>query len=94
MKKYFNPLIAFMVLMFVSALAGMAQAVGVPVVETVKDNFLLDFLMENIEAIGLILTWLVIRLVPTRWKDPVLALVKWIISIIPDRKKGGGVHLK
>lgn len=94
MKKYFNSLIALMVLMFVSALVGMAQAVGVPVGEAVKENFLLDFFMENIETFSVLALWLVARLVPTRWKDPVLALITWLISIVPDKKAGGGKHLK
>lgn len=84
MKKYLLLLIAFLSV-------SVAIAAGVTP-EIVEENFLMDFLSANIEAIVIIVTWLVVRLVPTKWKDPVLMVINWLISIIPDKKSGGGSH--
>jgi hypothetical protein len=88
MKKLFKVLFSLMVVMIMAVFTAIAQ--GVEVVE--DGNFFMDFLTQNIEVIGVLVTWIVLRVVPTKWKDPLLSLINWLISIIPDKKSGGGKH--
>jgi hypothetical protein len=88
MKKLFKVLFSLMVVMIIAVFTAIAQ--GVEVVE--DGNFFMDFLTQNIEVIGVLVTWIVLRVVPTKWKDPLLSLINWLISIIPDKKSGGGKH--
>lgn len=90
MKKYLKFSLFVLSFLFVFVITTVAQSV-----DTVSEdvNFLMEFLSSNIEAIGVIVSWLVIRLIPTKWKDPVMMIVNWLISLVPDRKSGGGKHV-
>ena len=85
MKKYLL-LIAFLVAFIAPSFAQAVEAVAE------DSNFLIEFLSANYEAVAVITTWLVMRLIPTKWKDPVLMILNWLISLIPDKKSGGGSH--
>lgn len=85
MKKFIFMVIAFMMVFVMPALAE-------TVAEVEKESFFMEFLTANIEAISIVVTWLVVRLVPTKWKDPILMVINWLISLIPDKKSGGGKH--
>lgn len=56
-----------------------------------------EFLIENWQtilfAVVLPLAWSIVRLTPTKKDDKILKTIVTIINVIlPDRKKGGGVH--
>jgi len=55
-------------------------------------NVYLQFLFENYEYIVPVLIWLVYRFVPTKQSDIIVKAINWLISLIPDKKKGGGTH--
>ena len=86
-------LCAFIFIMMVAVVSGMAQAIGVDVPEK---QTLLQFLTENWEAILVAVIPLlefISRLWPTSKAGGITRKILDIIFFfIPDRKKGGGVH--
>ena len=89
MKKYFKFALMMLAFMVVFVFPSLAQVVE-PVVE--DGNFFMDFLAANYEVLAVALTWIIVRVVPTKWKDPILMILNWLISLIPDKKAGGGSH--
>lgn len=87
MKKLF----LFLIMMVVFLIPSLAQEAEVAI-EAVKSSFWLDLITENWEVISVLVIWLVNRIVPTKWRDPILTVVTWLLSLIPDKKTGGGKH--
>ena len=61
-----------------------------------KEN--LQFIVENWGSLlsGLMaFIWIIVRLTPTKKDDVVFGIIKKILDLfIPDRKRGGGRHVK
>lgn len=56
---------------------------------------IINFILENWEAgigISVLLATLLGRLVPTDRATIYVDIIGWIVKLIPNRKKGGGVH--
>lgn len=82
MKKFFT----FIVFAFFLSIPLFAQG------DQEKTNLLWDFVKSNYEYLSICLIWIVNRLAPTKWKDPIVSILNLLGKIVPDRKKGGGSH--
>ena len=95
MKNFFKMLCAFIFIMMVAVVSGMAHVIGVPITpdkQTLLES-VMNFLIENWVWLLPGLTWLLHRFIPTEKADRIISIVKWIFDkIVPDRKKGGGKH--
>jgi hypothetical protein len=56
---------------------------------------IVDWIVENWTSgigLALILTTILSRFIPTEKATLYLDVITWLIKLIPNRKKGGGVH--
>lgn len=68
------------------------DGVGSVIAEVRQSQDLLSFIIDNKIWLIALLMWLVNRFIPTKWKDPLVKLITWLNSLIPDKKKYGGSH--
>lgn len=51
-----------------------------------------DAIIELWIPITTIIAWFLYRLIPTKRADIIMTVINWLVTLIPDNKKGGGKH--
>jgi len=90
MKKFTKLLAVLIFLLVAFAAPMMAQGIAVKT----DYSMWLEFIQQNSIYLIPILVWIVNRFAPTKWKDPIVMLLQWLNTRIPDKKAGGGKHNK
>lgn len=80
------------VLLFIAALLFVTNAFAAADVIGNIGGGVVDFLLSNAEYLLPIVAWILYRFIPTAKADLILKFIKWVIELIPDKKKGGGKH--
>ena len=93
MKNFKNLFLLILAALLIMSANAFSQDTAV--VSTDSTSFLdgiIAFISDNWGVIAGILTYILYRLIPTGKADVIMKVISWLISLIPDNKKGGGKY--